>query len=50
VRSVPPEELVDRVGALRLRVMWRLIGPFERLVGDEAIATATRFSERSGRG
>jgi hypothetical protein len=40
----------DRVGGLRLRVLWRLIGPFERLVGDEAIATAARFSERSGRG
>jgi hypothetical protein len=39
----------DRVGGLRLRVLWRLIGPFERLVGDEAIATAARFSERSGR-
>jgi hypothetical protein len=37
---------VDRTAGLRLRALWKLIGPFERLVGAEAIARAT---ERSGR-
>ena len=37
----------DRHAGLRLRALWRIIGPFERLVGAEAIARAT---ERSGRG
>jgi hypothetical protein len=32
----------DRSAALRLRALWRVIGPFERLVGAEAIATAAR--------
>jgi hypothetical protein len=32
----------DRTGALRLRALWKVIGPFERLVGAEAIATAAR--------
>jgi hypothetical protein len=32
----------DRHAGLRLRALWRLIGPFERLVGAEAIATAAR--------
>jgi hypothetical protein len=40
----------DRHAGLRLRALWRIIGPFERLVGAEAIATAARASERSGRG
>lgn len=40
----------DRHAGLRLRALWRLIGPFERLVGAEAIATAAGASERSGRG
>jgi hypothetical protein len=38
---------VDGAAGLRLRALWKLIGPFERLVGAEAIA---RASERSGRG
>lgn len=38
---------VDRMAGLRLRALWKLIGPFERLVGAEAIARAT---ERSPRG
>jgi hypothetical protein len=32
----------DRTAALRLRALWKVIGPFERLVGAEAIATAAR--------
>jgi hypothetical protein len=32
---------VDRTAALRLRALWTVIGPFERLVGAEAIAVAT---------
>ena len=40
-------EPVDRAAGLRLRALWKLIGPFERLVGAEAIARAT---ERSARG
>jgi hypothetical protein len=42
----------DRNAGLRLRALWRLIGPFDRLVGAEAIATAASASasERSGRG
>jgi hypothetical protein len=36
----------DRSAALRLRALWKVIGPFERLVGAEAISAA---SARSGR-
>ena len=39
----------DRVAGLRLRALWRIIGPFERLVGAEAIATAARAGELRGR-
>jgi hypothetical protein len=39
----------DRAAGVRLRVLWKLIGPFERLVGDEAIATAAARA-RSPRG
>jgi hypothetical protein len=37
----------DRMAALRLRALWKVIGPFERLVGAEAISAA---SARSARG
>jgi hypothetical protein len=30
----------DRSGSLRLRALWKVIGPFERLVGAEAISAA----------
>jgi hypothetical protein len=33
---------VDRTASLRLRALWKVIGPFERLVGAEAIAVAER--------
>ena len=37
---------VDRTAGLRLRALWKVIGPFERLVGAEAIARATERSRR----
>ena len=40
---------VDRSAGLRLRALWKLVGPFDRLVGAEAVATAARASERSRR-
>ena len=36
---------VDRAAALRLRVLWRVVGPFDRLVGAEALTTAVRHAE-----
>ena len=36
----------DRGAALRLRALWSVIGPFERLVGAEAIAAASARSSR----
>jgi len=36
----------DRTAALRLRALWTVVGPFERLVGAEAIASATGRSAR----
>jgi hypothetical protein len=40
-------EPVDRTASLRLRALWKVIGPFERLVGAEAIASATARSARA---
>ena len=40
-------EPVDRAAALRLRALWRVVGPFERLVGAEAIVAATARSARA---
>jgi hypothetical protein len=37
---------VDRAAAMRLSALWRLVGPFERLVGAEAIVAATARSAR----
>src|SRR3954454_25074685 len=37
----------DRMAALRLRAVWKLIGPFELLVGAEAISAATARSARA---
>jgi hypothetical protein len=37
---------VDGTAGLRLRALWKVIGPFERLVGAEAIARATERSRR----
>jgi hypothetical protein len=36
----------DRGAALRLRALWSLVGPFERLVGAEPLALAARAAER----
>jgi hypothetical protein len=37
----------DRTAAKRLRALWKVIGPFERLVGAEAISAATARSRRA---
>jgi len=37
---------VDRTAAKRLGTLWKVVGPFERLVGAEAIVAATARSER----
>jgi hypothetical protein len=40
----------DGGAALRLRALWAVVGPFERLIGGEALALAARRAEeRSGR-
>lgn len=36
---------VDRRAALRLRALWGAVGPFERLVGSEALTAAVRQAE-----
>lgn len=36
---------VDRAAAVRLRVLWRVVGPFDRFVGPEALTTAVRRAE-----
>jgi hypothetical protein len=36
----------DRSASLRLRALWKVIGPFERLVGAEAISAASARSRR----
>jgi hypothetical protein len=38
-------EPVDRAAALRLRVLWKMVGPFDRLIGAEALTTAVRRAE-----
>jgi hypothetical protein len=38
---------VDRAAALRLRVLWKAVGPFDRLVGAEALTAAARRAEGS---
>jgi hypothetical protein len=38
---------VDRAAAKRLGALWKVVGPFERLVGAEAIVAATARSERA---
>jgi hypothetical protein len=36
----------DRVAAVRLRALWSVVGPFQRLVGAEPLALAARAAER----
>jgi hypothetical protein len=38
----------DRIAALRLRALWLAVGPFERLIGAEALALAAAHAERLG--
>jgi hypothetical protein len=37
---------VDRASGLRLRALWAVVGPFERLIGGEALALAASRAER----
>jgi hypothetical protein len=37
----------DRASALRLKALWKVIGPFERLVGGEALNAARARSARA---
>jgi hypothetical protein len=36
---------VDRAAAVRLRALWTVLGPWERLIGGEALARAARRAE-----
>jgi hypothetical protein len=36
---------VDRSAALRLRALWAVVGPWERLIGGEALARVVRRAE-----
>lgn len=38
----------DRVAALRLRALWVVVGPFERLIGAEPLALAVARAEAGG--
>jgi hypothetical protein len=40
-------EPTDRMAGLRLRALWKVIGPFEKLVGAEAISAASARSRRA---
>ena len=42
-------EAVDRVAGLRLRALWSVVGPFQRLVAAEPLALAARVAEGGGR-
>jgi hypothetical protein len=39
-------EPVDRIAAMRLRALWSVVGPFQRLVAAEPLALAARAAER----
>ena len=41
---------VDGMARARLKALWTVIGPFERLVGAEPLAVAVRRAEGSVRG
>jgi len=38
-------QAVDTVARLRLKAVWTVVGPFERLVGAEPLALAARRAE-----
>jgi hypothetical protein len=40
-------EAVDRMAGLRLRALWSVVGPFQRLVAAEPLALAARAAEAS---
>ena len=40
----------DRVATMRLRALWLAVGPFERLIGAEALALAAAQAERLAEG
>jgi hypothetical protein len=40
-------EPVDRVAGMRLRALWSVVGPFQRLVSAEPLAQAARAAERA---
>jgi hypothetical protein len=42
-------EAVDRAAGLRLRALWSVVGPFQRLVAAEPLALAARAAERQER-
>jgi len=37
---------VDRMARMRLRALWAVVGPFERLIGSEPLSAAARRAER----
>jgi hypothetical protein len=43
-------EPTDRVAAMRLRALWAVVGPFERLVGAEPLALAAAAASDRSRG
>jgi hypothetical protein len=43
-------EPTDRVAALRLRALWAVVGPFDRLVSAEPLELAARAAERDAAG
>jgi hypothetical protein len=43
-------EPTDRVAAVRLRALWAVVGPFERLVGAEPLALAAGAASARSRG
>jgi hypothetical protein len=43
-------EPTDRVAAMRLRALWTVVGPFERLVGAEPLALAATAASGRSRG
>jgi hypothetical protein len=38
---------IDRGAGLRLRALWTVLGPWERLIGGEALGRAVRMAEES---
>jgi hypothetical protein len=47
LRSEARVQPVDLHARLRLKAVWAVVGPFERLVGAEPLALAARRAEQS---